>query len=510
MTKRGTVFSQAVGWLEDAPVPFGYFIFSFFCVIQLRNFLELFCDQPAVIPLRMLHYTLFYALAAAGVALCLRAATGVQFVRILRVVMAAFIVVLLGPLIDLVLSFGRGFNIGYLQIADKADLLQRFFSFFGSYRGSGVTPGIRIELGAVLLSVFGYCLLKTNKLIRSVFCGLFVYVWFFALACMPLWARLSMRSLGLAYVYSDSVMLGCALLGMLILLPLCLWAWEPGFARALIRDMRPERILHYLGMWALGIAYGCGDFVWQQQTVFAVFFIPAAIFFACIFCLVTNNIVDQPIDAVSNASRPLVSGAIPRDIYRRIGWAALFLALLYSAAAGAVAFACIALFIAAYSLYSLPPVRFKRVPIFSKLPIALNCLALFVLGQSFGLREVRLPPSQIRVYFLVWFALAAQVIDLKDYEGDRQAGILTLPVLLGLKRSKMLIAAFVFAAYLCMLPLLPDLALGIPLVIAAGVSFFLVNRPVYDERPVFAVYLISLASIIVYLFWCGYRVCLVQ
>jgi 4-hydroxybenzoate polyprenyltransferase len=52
------------------------------------------------------------------------------------------------------------------------------------------------------------------------------------------------------------------------------------------------------------------------------------------------------------------------------------------------------------------------------------------------------------------YGVLLNFIDLKDYEGDRRAGIFTLPVLLGLRRAQWLLAVLFVALY----PLVPWLA----------------------------------------------------
>src|SRR5207253_1989736 len=98
------------------------------------------------------------------------------------------------------------------------------------------------------------------------------------------------------------------------------------------------------------------------------------------FSIVTNNIADQEIDRISNQARPLISGMISLHVYNCIGYASLFIALIYAAAAGASALFLISLMIVSYYIYSMPPIRFKRVLIISKLAISVNSLAMILLG----------------------------------------------------------------------------------------------------------------------------------
>ncbi len=100
-----------------------------------------------------------------------------------------------------------------------------------------------------------------------------------------------------------------------------------------------------------------------------------------------------------------------------------------------------------YFLYSMPPLQLKRVTFFSKLLISLNSLILVLLGQLFHSGDFGLPLNII-IFFFVCVTATLNFIDLKDYEGDKNAGIKTLPVALGLDRSKKVIGLFFFISYM--------------------------------------------------------------
>ncbi|HEC94350.1 MAG TPA: hypothetical protein ENI45_00100, partial [Thermoplasmatales archaeon] len=176
-----------------------------------------------------------------------------------------------------------------------------------------------------------------------------------------------------------------------------------------------------------------------------------------------------------------------------------FLAVIYSTAINHVTLFLILLYMGNYFLYSAPPLRFKRIPFFSKLFLSLNSLMLVILGYYFVTGFTSLFPVEVILFFVVGYTAAVNFIDLKDYEGDREAGIKTIPTILGLRKGKLVIGSFFPILYTVAILYLKNNLL-IPVAAGAGIlQFLLINRRNYDERLVFVVYLLSLLFFIIYL-----------
>jgi geranylgeranylglycerol-phosphate geranylgeranyltransferase len=147
----------------------------------------------------------------------------------------------------------------------------------------------------------------------------------------------------------------------------------------------------------------------------------------------TNDVVDADLDAVANPERPIPSGqhyGQPHGLSERGVLAVRDRRRLSRRAP--VLFALLA-FTAAYWVYSMPPLRLKRWPVINPFLVALACLAATAAGffqAAPGMPWATLP-LRVVVMILIGFTLAANVKDVKDIAGDRQEGILTLPVLAG-------------------------------------------------------------------------------
>jgi 4-hydroxybenzoate polyprenyltransferase len=210
----------------------------------------------------------------------------------------------------------------------------------------------------------------------------------------------------------------------------------------------------------------------------------------------TNNLADLKIDQVSSPKRPLIKNEIPKKQYQNLSWVILILTLVYSGIVSFESLFLILLFTGNYFLYSMPPLRLKRVPLLSKLVISGNSLIVLLAGYSLS-TDITKFPLFITGFFLIHLTAMLNFIDLKDYRGDKGAGIKTLPVILGLEKSKQLIGLFFVISY----PLVSFMVnKAFSLFFLGGVlQFFLINRKNYDEKPVLITYLITVSGLIGYL-----------
>ncbi len=475
---------------------------TFLGAVTLRNFLEMYSDNESVSAVLFVHYYLSYICLAAALIILFARATRQSAAVTARVVLPSFIILLLAPAIDLILYPGYGYDISYMLPGIHEDLLFRFFTFFGPLDVFGVSPGMRIEIACVLIISGIYFYVKTLSIIRSLVYVLLMYTVIFLYGIAPYGAKHMLSLAGLSYSYSPILMRNFYLTVLLFLGPALLYCYNPRYSRALVKDIRLLRVLHFEIMFIIGILFFTPRTDWGHDFFFSLICLPAAVLFGCLFSLITNNLADYETDKISNPSRPTVSGSIPIDRYRKLGWLFFALSLCYALAAGFGHLFFILLFISGYVFYSLPPFRVKRVPVVSKICISFNSLVLFIMGYTLagGTMEI---PWQIPLFFLIFFTGACNVIDLKDREGDAAAGIKTLPVLLGMRLSKVIIGGFVFLSYaLSFMPLnRPELIT--PSVIIGLVQCYLINRTPYREKPVLIVYIMSVAALVAYLYICG-------
>ncbi len=271
--------------------------------------------------------------------------------------------------------------------------------------------------------------------------------------------------------------------------------------RQLVKDIRPYRNLPYQFMILLGIIIALNNhsYILTGKKLFMFIFLPLSLFFGIMYSLITNNVADIDIDRISNSDRPLVTKAVDPVFYEKLKYPFLILSLLFSLFAGFKALFMIVLFTGNYYLYTMAPLRLKRIPFFSKLIISVNSLVMSMTGYYLITGTFKGFPGILIFYFLVIFTFPINFIDLKDYEGDKANNIMTIPVLIGLNRAKFFIGLSFFINYIATYFILKNTYILILLGLTGALQFYLINREHYKEKYVFQTYLISLFAAIVYI-----------
>ncbi|MFB6088627.1 MAG: UbiA family prenyltransferase, partial [Candidatus Aenigmatarchaeota archaeon] len=442
------------------------------------------------------HYYVSYIALAMLLILLFYIATRTDVIKIARVVLPSFIILNLAPLLDLIISQGKGYKMTYMLPGVHDNLILRFFTFFGDFTGQGITPGQRIEIALVLLGSLIYFYIKNSNLIKSLFYTLLTYTLLFILAALPIILN---KVLGLTNMEYMNLLLTQLFLLIIFVTGIILsYLINRDRIKIFFDDIRPWRLLHFELMFALGLILGMDASlrIFNITDLFNLMLIAISIAFAWLYALVSNNIHDYEIDKISNKERPLIKPKIGYKDYKRTEKIFPLLALFYAVFVNFQTLFFILLSIGTAFLYSVPPLRLKRIPFFSKLFISLGSLLLVMLGFTFVAGTVHGFPNIILAILLIGFTAAMNFIDIKDYEGDKKAGIKTVPVLLGLKKAKLFTGLFFILTYSSFYFIAKDLL--IPAILLGVVQFYLINRKDYNEKHVFLVYSFSLLVLLFY------------
>lgn len=158
-----------------------------------------------------------------------------------------------------------------------------------------------------------------------------------------------------------------------------------------------------------------------------------------------NQIYDLEIDRVNKPKRPLPSGRLNlRDAWTfTIAAYAVALVLAWMVAPGGrhECFWIVLLATAITILYSVPPLRTKRLGIWANLTIAIpRGVLLKVAGWSAVKTIFGAEPWFIGAIFGLFLLGASTTKDFADMEGDARGGCRTLPIIYGVRRAAWMIS----------------------------------------------------------------------
>lgn len=179
-----------------------------------------------------------------------------------------------------------------------------------------------------------------------------------------------------------------------------------------------------------------------------------AAFMVCAAGNTINDLKDIELDRINRPGRVLVRGALSRQFARNLAIGLNLLALALAACVSlwltGVALATILLLLA-YNL------KLKQIPVIGNLSVALLAGMTFITGGIAvdAYLAFRLPGPIIPAAFAFFFHLVREIVkDVQDIEGDRRAGVKTLPQVIGISAS-LLVALGLFAilTFLTCLPI---------------------------------------------------------
>lgn len=248
------------------------------------------------------------------------------------------------------------------------------------------------------------------------------------------------------------------------------------FVRAFWEFSRPHTIIGTsLSVWVLAFlattpAQLFGGFGW----------VVLAAWLAClagnVYIVGLNQMTDIDIDKINKPFLPVAAG----DFSQKMGWLIVgicgVLALLLSAIAGWWLGVTVWVSLAIGTLYSVPPIRLKRFPLFAAICIftvrgVVVNLGLFAhFRQMLGQTVAITPMVWLLTAFIVVFTVAIALFkDVPDMDGDKQYQITTFTLLLGKQKIFLISVGIIFACYLGMMGgvLLWQTGLNTPLFIIA-------------------------------------------
>ncbi|MBI1250416.1 MAG: chlorophyll synthase ChlG [Alphaproteobacteria bacterium] len=238
-------------------------------------------------------------------------------------------------------------------------------------------------------------------------------------------------------------------------------------------------------MWAFGCGVVSSGVDLSRHWLTALAGIILAGPLICAASQAANDWFDRHVDAINEPDRPIPSGRVPGSwgLWIAIAWSALSLA--WAAALGPIVFWAAALGMAIAWAYSAPPLRLKQSGWLGPAACALSYEGVtWFTGAAVMLGAM--PDGKILALAGLYSFGAFGIMTLNDFKaiaGDRQMGVRSLPVQLGVDRAAKLACAVIAAPQAVVVALLsvwgaPWHALGVAAVLLA--QLFAMRRLISD------------------------------
>lgn len=435
------------------------------------------------------HFPLFYICLFLLLVLLIAAITREKIERVTGAASAGLGVLLLVPLIDWLLH--RGYLITYpLRLGPY---LTGFLDPLTDLSGLGVSPGQRITifLIAVLTGIYGYC--KKHSILRSLAlfaASLAAIVLFGGLTTILANNRPEDVFITGGILFTDTQKY-CALYALLFaaIAFIYLLRLASGHTMATLRAARPERMVFYGALAIFGLAVSMVNagipFKPDAFNFLGAVMISLSMAFG-FWCLQGfNDIFDVSIDRASGRNNPLLGG-VPAWYHNSFSILLAALALLNALVINFTAFLIMTAFLLLGVMYSMPPVRLKRLPVISTLTIAVAvCLAMGI-GYSVyhGARALNAIPGRILFPTLIAVTLGFTAKDIGHAAADRAGGVITLPALLydpAHVRGRLPVAALIGASYLVYALYLPPVLPGAAVCAASTLLYTILVKEVRES-----------------------------
>ena len=206
-------------------------------------------------------------------------------------------------------------------------------------------------------------------------------------------------------------------------------------ASAMLELLKP--ITWFAPMWAYGCGVVSSGLPVRDRWGLVILGVILAGPMVCGTSQAVNDWFDRHVDAINEPNRPIPSGRLPgrRGLHIAIGWTVL--SLLVAAMLGPWGFIAAVVGLALAWAYSAPPLRLKQNGWWGNTACAACYEGLPWITGAAVMAAAR-PNWHIMIIAALYSAGAHGIMTLNDFksvEGDRQMGVFSLPVLLGVENA---------------------------------------------------------------------------
>lgn len=523
---------------------------SLFALVVIRTFIENFSSPyytGTFFPPKeaYLHFPVYYFSVFLTFSLILYAFTKKPLNQIANFLIKPFFFILIPPIVDLVVTRGRGDMMSYV-ITGPQNFAYLFLKLMDPRGYAGITMGIHVAAYLIFfcLAVFTYKATKNLKksllVVFVSYSALFLYAISPSLIALPYHLNNNQKSADISYqetikeswlfsneeakkdfvlnifnssslnqvqgIY-DSPITQLFYIALVFQSLLFFSITYPKLWGAIKKDLRLARIFFWIIISAIGIL--AAESVFEDIVLLnfinlaslIVFFVLIVLNIWLAVCI--NDQQDIKIDQISNPNRPLADGS-----FNISEWNSFQLILIFLMLPGFFILNSIAIFFIlfaqmVYYIYSVEPFKLKNHYLTSSVAIGAAAMAIFSAGFFMFSTDNTVSVFPIKSALLLGLSIAiiSGFKDIKDFEGDKKFGIKTLPVIFGLEKSKTIIT-FLLAAVFVAVPFLLEIKFLFLFSLALSIAmFYVIKKSTYREKNVFFLILLYTIGVIGAYFW---------
>lgn len=531
MDKLLKLLEKLITAIEEAPTSLTIWMASFTGIIVIRILVEGWISgfrnkSSTFIFYEFTHNFLFFLISFLLFLFLLNKILKIKLAKLSNVILWGFLIILTPPIIDNIISEGKGFW-SFYKFDGILGLIKRFLTFFGDKPEIGITYGVRFEIAAVVLLLTAYAFIKIkstsgkNKtaIFYSLITAVFSYTLFFLLGTFPSYVTIIFEGIKKGFLKISEVdvaqmfltpisifsreiseitsvfnfkmsLIYVLVLSFIVIVGLFIYQKEK--LLSFLNNIRLPQITYHLGLLFAGLGLGMIVNSTSIASYFNFFDIVGFIVLAesvsltWLASVVVNDLTDQKIDEKTNNLRPLIQKHFSETEYKIIGVLLFLSSLLFSSIVN-VKFALLLIAYQAIAwIYSAWPLRLKRFTFISTFVSAVASMMIFFGGYILSSpgQDLTGIPKTIIILLIAAYTLSLPVKDFKDIEGDKKDNVCTIPVVFGEYWGKIIVGSGIFLSFLLSVVLLNEMRLFWWAIIFGGISFWLVNRMTPTESNV--------------------------
>ncbi len=500
---------------QGLPNTIWLYILGLLSIIVIRILLETFSDRETsevtfAVPANIfLHYIPWFLVIFAGLTLTISSITKLKLKKVFEFIVRFSPIILIPPVIDLIVSSGRGLNMMYVIPQSWKDFFYSLITLGGENWTEGATIGIRIEVVIVVIGIFIFAMVFSRNWWRSLLSALASYFVIMIAGMAPflfnqlakLFDLQQQNTLSSIWGNMDettfAIEIGSAFFLILFLLVFLIAIKQHrGKIALLLKNIRPERAMIYVIFAFLGLAISYSQFGSEKFSIFDVFFLAClaiSIFFAWSQAALANDIVDIKIDQISNPERGLITEDFTKRQYILLTVIFTFISLIAAAYVNFSVFILVLAYMTLTFLYSLKPFHWRNRAPLSNFIIGCATLLCVLSGYSFFSPEQNFNqfPIGIVIVMLLLVTVISVMKDLKDTKADLANKIHTIPNFVEKKLgfvNAQRVTGLIVAVSFCLTPIIlknhlqsPTLTITVAFIFAITLYVLITSKKIPDK-----------------------------